>query len=133
MVKIVAYLDCGCAIYENGERAVCPTCAAGQTRMNARTVPITCGPQHGESASNTVSAVIPAPTRFGIAELTYIVGEAICEFEGAGPDSISDEEVHKFLARVLDELQSAGVVEVKRRLLARQTVGEAYGKESNAD
>lgn len=93
-------------ISENRERAMCPTCAAGQT---------------------------PDGRQFGIAELTYIVGEAICEFEGAGPDSISDEEVHKFLARVLDELQSAGVAEIKARLLAGQTVGEAYKEGEDHD
>lgn len=60
--------------------------------------------QLNTSASTTKTAVIPAPSRFGIAALTYVVNEAIREFDGAGPDSISDDEVHKFLARVLDEM-----------------------------
>ena len=28
MSKIVSYLDCGCAIHENGQRTRCPTCCA---------------------------------------------------------------------------------------------------------
>lgn len=28
MIKIIQYLDCGCAIYENGQRTRCPTCSA---------------------------------------------------------------------------------------------------------
>jgi hypothetical protein len=29
--KVVSYLDCGCAIRDDGKRMLCPTCASGQT------------------------------------------------------------------------------------------------------
>lgn len=30
-MKVISYLECGCAIMENGGRSFCPTCGAGPT------------------------------------------------------------------------------------------------------
>lgn len=49
-----------------------------------------------------------------------IVRAALDEFDGAG--GVSEQDIDAFLVKL-------GVAEIKRRLLAGQTIGEAYGGE----
>lgn len=68
---------------------------------------------YGTSASTTLGT---HSCEFGVAELTAIVSEAVKEFEGVGADCVSREDIHRFLARVLGDMQNTA--EIKTRLLA---------------
>jgi hypothetical protein len=57
MSKVLTTLDCGCAIMDNGHRAMCPTCEAGPRPDHGRELALRLVSDRIESAEKIVDAV----------------------------------------------------------------------------